>query len=199
MAQTLILPGFNGSSDAHWQRIWASDRPGSLVVEQQSWSCPTLSEWHEKLDEALSLTDGAFLVAHSLGCLLAASYADRPLAGKIEGALLVAPCALDTATTMHPCLAGFGPEPLAVLPFPSILVASSNDPYISGAEAQRRANLWGNELVNIGAAGHINVESGFGRWQQGYDLLDRLFHSSHQSRQSLVSAPRRYAGNSSLR
>lgn len=33
---------------------------------------------------------------------------------------------------------------------------------------------WGSELVNIGPAGHINAEAGFGPWPQGERLLARL-------------------------
>ncbi|SOC45197.1 serine hydrolase [Rhizobium subbaraonis] len=29
-------------------------------------------------------------------------------------------------------------------------------------------------LLDIGNAGHINIASGFGRWTDGYDFLDRL-------------------------
>ena len=119
MAATLILPGLNGSSNAHWQRIWARERPHSMVVEQMDWACPVLSVWQRELDEALSQTGSAFLVAHSLGCLLAASYAERRIARRIKGALLVAPCALDATMELHPCLAGFGEEPLAGKSFSS--------------------------------------------------------------------------------
>lgn len=193
MPKTLIIPGFNGSSDKHWQRIWAGERQDSVIVEQQNWSCPVLSDWQEKLDEALSVTESAFLVAHSLGCLLAASYARRRFTHKIRGALLVAPCALDTAITMHPCLAGFGAEPLSELPFPNILVASSNDPYMSGSQAQRYALCWGSEVLTIGAVGHINVDSGFGRWSAGYDLLDKMVQRARPSRSLVVNETRGFS------
>ncbi|HQR93348.1 MAG: hypothetical protein B7Y15_03100 [Bacteroidetes bacterium 24-39-8] len=34
------------------------------------------------------------------------------------------------------------------------------------------ANAWGSQLKNIGPAGHINADSGFGQWDEGLALLD---------------------------
>ncbi|SFA84168.1 hypothetical protein SAMN03159496_00702 [Rhizobium sp. NFR07] len=174
MAATLLIPGLNGSSDNHWQRYWARDHANAVVVEQEDWACPAIEHWQANLDEALSRTDGAFLVAHSLGCLLAASYAKRALSKRIRGALLVAPCSLDTAVDLHPCMIRFGSEPLDRLPFPSLVIGSLNDPYMSPNQLDRHARAWGSELSVIGFAGHINVDSGFGRWREGYGLFERL-------------------------
>jgi predicted alpha/beta hydrolase family esterase len=48
------------------------------------------------------------------------------------------------------------------LPCPTSLVASSNDPWMPLSEASRWAARWGCPLINLGAAGHINAESGHG-------------------------------------
>lgn len=174
MVTTLLIPGLNGSSDKHWQRHWARDRANAVVVEQDDWACPVIEDWQANLDKALSETDGAFLVAHSLGCLLVASYANRVLSRRIRGALLVAPCSLDVAVSLHPCMIRFGSEPLDHLPFPSLVIGSLNDPYISPDQLDRHARAWGSELSVIGSAGHINVDSGFGRWKDGYRFFERL-------------------------
>ena len=34
--------------------------------------------------------------------------------------------------------------------------------------------LWKSEVKNLGQAGHINIESGFGRWTGGYGFLSLL-------------------------
>lgn len=174
MFPTFILPGLNGSPEGHWQRHWAREYNNAFVVEQDDWHCPVLEDWQSELDRALSEVEGAYLVAHSLGCLLAASYADRSIAGKIRGALLVAPCSLEVTLQLHPCMIEFGHEPLARLPFPSIVVGSLNDPYMSLPDLERHIRGWGSELVTIGFAGHINVASGFGRWTTGYTYFERL-------------------------
>jgi len=57
------------------------------------------------------------------------------------------------------------------LPFPSLVVASSEDPYIALERAEYFARCWGSELVNIGPAGHINAASGYGKWAEGVELL----------------------------
>lgn len=189
MIDTLLIPGLNGSSDEHWQRHWARDQTRSAVVEQQDWTCPVLEDWQEELDKALSDVDGAFLVAHSLGCLLVASYAKRSQAARIRGALLVAPCSLETTSRMHPCMVDFGSAPLDPLPFPSLVVGSLNDPYMSVEELERHAWAWDSELTTIGFAGHINVASGFGRWPAGYDLFDRVLHRATSATHANLALP----------
>lgn len=143
--------------------------------------CPILEEWQAELDRALASVEGAFLVAHSLGCLLAASYADRRQSEKIRGALLVAPCSLQVTLQRHPCMIEFGEEKLSRLPFPALVVGSLNDPYMSVPDLERHVRGWGSELTTIGFAGHINMASGFGRWDEGYAIFDRLFRAATDS------------------
>jgi predicted alpha/beta hydrolase family esterase len=177
-ADTLILPGLNGSTDEHWQRHWARDRHDSHVVEQENWSCPNLGDWRRRVENAIDASPGGvWLVAHSLGCVLTASLAGHRAASRIRGALLVAPCDLETTETLHPCVVNFGSMPQRPLPFPSLVIGSLNDPYMSVEKLRQTARNWGSALIDIGAAGHINIASGFGRWKAGYDFFD-LFKSS---------------------
>jgi predicted alpha/beta hydrolase family esterase len=64
--------------------------------------------------------------------------------------------------------------PLERLPFPSAVVASTNDPYMMMGRARVLAWAWDSELVDVGACGHINVPSGFGPWPLGEEILDGL-------------------------
>jgi predicted alpha/beta hydrolase family esterase len=64
--------------------------------------------------------------------------------------------------------------PLVPLPFPSIVVASSDDQYVSPERAVEFARVWGSELRVIGAAGHINGASGYGPWPEGEAMLLEL-------------------------
>ncbi|WP_411034798.1 RBBP9/YdeN family alpha/beta hydrolase [Shinella sp. BYT-45] len=172
---TLILPGLNGSPEAHWQRHWARDNPESRVVEQYDWTCPERELWLAQLERQVDMIGrGVWLVGHSLGCVLAAHFAESRLAARIRGALLVAPCDLDATENLHPCIVKFGAMPLKRLPFPSLVVGSLNDPYMPVDRLRRTARAWGSDLVDIGEAGHINVASGFGRWPAGYDFLELL-------------------------
>jgi diadenosine tetraphosphate (Ap4A) HIT family hydrolase len=68
----------------------------------------------------------------------------------------------------------FAPLPRARLPFPSILVASRDDPYADFARAQELAALWGARFVDAGAQGHLNADSKLGTWREGRALLKEL-------------------------
>ena len=52
-----------------------------------------------------------------------------------------------------------------------MLVASTNDPWMNFASAAYWAERWGSRLHCLGAAGHINVDSGFGPWPDGLAML----------------------------
>jgi predicted alpha/beta hydrolase family esterase len=57
------------------------------------------------------------------------------------------------------------------LTFPSIVIASTNDVYVSVERARQFADAWGSRLVLIGDAGHINGDSGHGPWPEGEKML----------------------------
>jgi len=97
------------------------------------------------------------------GWSLAANLANHRLASRVRGALLVAPCDLETTEKLHPCVINFGLMPRARLPFPSLVVGSLNDPYMSVERLRLTARCWGSALIDLGDAGHINIASGFGR------------------------------------
>lgn len=174
MARTLIIPGLFGSGAGHWQRHWLDDQQQATLVEQDDWDHPVLTRWRDALERAIVRHGVVDLVAHSLGCILVASLARRPLARHIRSALLVAPCDLDATERLHPGAIEFGSMPEQPLPFPSLIVGSLNDPYMSFDRLRHVSTRWGSRLVDLGHAGHINVASGFGRWQRGYDLLTVL-------------------------
>ncbi len=68
----------------------------------------------------------------------------------------------------------FAPLPRHELGFPSIVVASRNDEYMSFAKAEALSHVWGSGFVDLGHAGHINVASGFSRWPEGIILASSL-------------------------
>lgn len=174
---TLILPGLGSSGPQHWQSHWERIDPTCLRVQQAEWDAPRCSDWVATLDATVaSLDTDAVLVSHSSSCALVAHWvtAARPdELEKIRGALLVAPS--DPEGPNYPAgPSGFAPVPLVQLPFPSIVVASTDDIYVDLETARRYAAAWGSELVVVGAAGHINSASNLGPWPEGYALLERL-------------------------
>jgi len=173
----LILPGWQGSGPQHWQSLW-QDQSGFQRVEQHDWLRPLRGDWVARLEDVvLSLDAPAVLVAHSLGCMLLAAWAAHSRNTHcVKAALLVAPGDVEQ-DALRPVLASWSPIPLPPLPFKSTLVASRDDPYCSFARAQTFAQAWGSRLVDAGALGHINADSGLGDWPQGQVMLNELIHS----------------------
>lgn len=166
----LILPGIGNSGDGHWQTRWQQLFPRTRRVEQQDWDHPVRDVWVAALEAAVRSSEpDVVLVAHSLACLQLAHWAASTRC-HVRGALLVA--VPDPEGDAFPREAiGFSPLPLGRFAFPSIVVASSDDPYGSIVHARRCADAWGSRLVEIGAAGHINASSGLGDWAHGQALL----------------------------
>ena len=174
-ASVLVLPGLYDSGPDHWQTYWERARGDCVRVEQRDWATPARAEWVAALDAAVSTMRGPpVLVAHSTGCATVAHWAATAKAGvRVRGALLVAPS--DPEAASYPRgPTGFAPMPLLRLQFPTIVVASENDEYVSIERAAEFAHAWGARLVNIGRAGHINSASGLGSWLVGQRLLEEL-------------------------
>jgi len=174
MTRTLILPGFHNSDSSHWQSRWeAGDETVERVI-QDDWETPHCADWVARLEQALERTGPeTLLVAHSAGCALVAHWAVGCSRRRVRGALLVAPS--DPEAANFPSgPTGFAPMPLVRLPFRSVVVASSNDPYVTFSRAQAFATAWGSEFVMIGEAAHINSASGLGDWPEGFSLLRSL-------------------------
>jgi len=170
----LILPGWQNSGPGHWQSLW-QDQLGYTRVEQHDWLRPLRGDWIARLEDVLlSLDAPAVLVAHSMGCQLAAAWAALSKnTGLVKAALLVAPGDAEREE-LRPVLGSWSPLVLKALPFPSTLVASTDDPYCTFERATQFADAWGSRLVNIGARGHINADSGLGDWLSGQALLQEL-------------------------
>ncbi|ASY72559.1 esterase [Sinorhizobium fredii USDA 205] len=195
MVKTLIVPGLFGSGEGHWQRHWLVDHPEATLVEQGDWSRPALAAWRSALEAEIARHRAVDIVAHSLGCLLIAGLGGRPIADRVQGVLLVAPCDLEETERLHPGVIDFGAMPRRRLSFPSLVVGSLNDPYMRFDRLRALCERWGSRLIDLGHAGHINIASGFGRWPGGYDLL-RVLHGMAKGatpampvRQSERSAP----------
>jgi len=177
----LTVPGLNGSGPSHWQTLWETSRSDTARVDLGMWHGPHRNSWVTKLDQAVRTTDAPIiLAAHGLGCLAVAWWAE--LAGQaygwpVAGALLTAPPDVDRPNAA-PELKAFGPSPTTALPFPSILAASTDDPWISVDHAHSLAVLWGSHFVELGDCGHVNAASGVGWWDEGQELLERVINAS---------------------
>jgi predicted alpha/beta hydrolase family esterase len=75
---------------------------------------------------------------------------------------------------MPPQLAGWRPIVRLRLPIRALAVISEDDPYCAPERARTMAADWGAGCLSLGAAGHINAESGLGDWTQGQGWLQQL-------------------------
>lgn len=168
-ADLLFIPGLGGSGPGHWQTRWAEKLSTARAVELPDWNHPDRETWVAAILAAIDHCQRpAILVGHSLGSI-AAVHAARSLAdaGCIRAAFLVAPPAERAIASLPVIDPAFALPSAAPLPFPSLLVASRNDPYATLPESESMALDWGAEVVDAGEAGHINAESGHGPWPEG--------------------------------
>lgn len=126
--------------------------------------------WAGSVRHQLARAKGhVWIVAHSFGCL-AAAHAASDYRDRIAGAMFVAPA--DPEKFRVSALI-----PTAQLGFPSVVVLSIDDPWIRMMRSAWLADCWGSRFRNIGAAGHINVDSGFSAWPEGLLIFEQLRRS----------------------
>ncbi len=185
MTRLLIVPGLHDSGEAHWQTWLEEQAPDAERVVQDDWSDPDLPRWSNRLslylerEAARRPTESVIVVAHSFGCL-AAVQASADHAARIAGLLLVAPADPQRFASCEGALEHS-------LPVPSLLVASANDAWMSLERAHSLGRRWGSRVINLGLAGHINVQSGFGPWPGVFDLLADLDSGAQVSPFPLLS------------
>lgn len=156
----LVVPGLNDSGPGHWQSWLEAQHRDAKRVVQRDWSRPDLERWAARIAVTLENTlDGAgdqhwVAVAHSFGCLALVRHLALQPDSPIRAALLVAPAEPDKFGLADAL-------PQTRLPVPTTLVASDDDPWMNVASTRRWATRWGSTWLTLGAAGHVNAESGF--------------------------------------
>jgi len=173
--RVLVAPGLHNSGPEHWQSRWQRLYSRFERVGQDDWDVPDLAAWSARVSASRRQDRRpTLIVAHSFGCLASAhSIAADPT--QVAGVLLVAPADPDK----------FGVAarlPQRDLGCPSIMIASTNDPWMSLEKAALWARRWGSDFVNGGALGHINAESGLGEWLFGQQQLQLLAERAHNGR-----------------
>ncbi len=174
MTSYFIIPGLGNSGPEHWQTFFETTGDNFQRINQKEWDAPACNDWIETIDKTLSGYDmsNVVLIGHSLGCATIANWAEK-YKKKIKGALLVAPSDLEAPIYTFPT-DGFSPMPKNKINFRTIVIASSNDQWVSLERAKYFADNWGSEFINIGNAGHINAASGHYQWHEGLEILRRL-------------------------
>lgn len=165
--RVLIAPGLHNSGPEHWQSRWQRRFPAFARVEQDDWAAPDLERWSARVDQTRRAGNGdrrpLLIVAHSFGSLATVHSVARDPSG-VAGVLLVAPAdpdKFDVAARL----------PKQALPVPSIMIGSTNDPWMAAPRAALWAERWHSHFINGGPLGHINAESGLGDWPRGLETL----------------------------
>lgn len=170
MTQIINVPGIGNSGKEHWQTYWETTDPSIIRMVPSNWDQPNLPDWLDALDRAVGNSPAQpILVAHSLGCLLVAHWQSVSTKAVLGAFLVAVP---DPTSDVFPSEASnFTPGPEGKLRFPSLVVASKNDPFASLAYSQSQAEKWGSDFVEVGKVGHINGKSGLGSWPEGVRML----------------------------
>lgn len=195
--RVLIIPGLRDSGPTHWQTWLQGQYAHATRVQQADWDAPDLDRWSTRIAETLA-RHGAHTdwvaVAHSFGTLALAHHLSQvmqaelpsahggangvgPRHGRIVAALMVAPA--------EPRKFGIEERlPRRALGMPMTLVGSEDDPWMSLERARWWAHTWGAGFRNLGPAGHVNSESGFGPWPLARQKVDALIRRHALARPS---------------
>lgn len=181
-APTLIVPGWNGSGDGHWQ-TWLEEQlaAGGRETRRPDFAdldAPDLAGWLAALRDALRdlPADGYDVVAHSLGAVLWLHHvADPGSAPRAARVLLVAP---PSPRTDLVAIAGFFPPPMDVDTVRrgadgTVLVAGDDDPYLPEGIAEGYGRPLKMATTIVEGGGHLNTDSGYGEWQAVLDWCGR--------------------------
>lgn len=176
----LFVPGLRDHVEDHWQTHAARAIPGSITVEPLTTDRLSRAARVAALDAALHAIDGDVVIAaHSAGCLMVAHWALNPTR-PIRGALLATPADVENPLPAgYPTLAdldenGWCPIPRQRFPFPTLVVASRNDPLATFDRVEGFAQSWGADLLDAGDVGHLNPPAGYGPWPDALALIQRM-------------------------
>ncbi|OYO09869.1 hypothetical protein CGZ98_12125 [Enemella evansiae] len=172
---TILVPGLRGPAPDHWQEHLARET-GAVHLRTDRGPLELtarVTDLEEAVSGAASSAEPIVLVAHSAGVLTALHWAaGGGSTGRIAAALLITPPTLSAELPGHyPRLAelagrGWLPLPRSPLPFPTSVGVSDDDALGPASEVLDLAAGWGAEVLRLGAVGHANPASGYGRWPQ---------------------------------
>jgi len=170
--KTLILHGWGGSDYPHWQSELASEiaKNYGTVAFPLLDNChfPSKNRWIKQVKALLEEFKPNTVVCHSLANTLWFWLCQENIT-PVQRLFMVSPPSLSTTEatikTFFPC-----PQPQNICAEEVHLIVSDNDPWIKLDEAEQIANAIGASYQVVENGGHINADSGFGKW----DLIEEL-------------------------
>ena len=165
--KVLILHGWGGSDFPHWQS-WLA---GELVKDYgkvsflkfSNFDFPKLDVWKKELEDELKEFQPDIVVCHSLANTLWFHLCNDENINKVEKLFLVAPPSINCDIKE---LEEFFPVeiPKNLNAKKTILVSSTNDPYMNQDEVKELQYSLDIEMKTLENAGHINADSGYDKW-----------------------------------
>lgn len=167
MKRVLILHGWGGSDFPHWQSWLASEIAKDYgcvsFLKFSNSDFPNKNEWIEELDKELKEFKPDIVICHSLANILWFHLCNELKISEVKRLFLVAPpsleCKIEELKSFFPCRA-----PANLYAKEALLVASTNDQYMSLDDASLLAKSLEVEMLILQNAGHINSDSGYGEW-----------------------------------
>lgn len=164
----LLLHGWGGSDFPHWQSWLASELVKDYgcvnFLRFSNFDEPKLDVWMSELERCIEEFRPDIVLCHSLANTLWFHLCNIKKIKKIEKLYLVAPPSMSCDIVE---LKEFFPVsvPKNLYAKEVILVTSTNDPYMSENEAKELKNELNVEAKILTNAGHINDDSGYGKWE----------------------------------
>jgi len=164
----LVLHGWGGSDAPHWQAELACEAAKNYGTVSfpllDNCHFPNKNRWMRQVKAILNDFEPDTVVCHSLANTLWFWLCEEGEIEAVERLYLVAPPSLETRESI---IRTFFPSPLPQsLKAEKIeMIVSDNDPYMDLEEAKKIAGHFHIPLEIIENAGHINAESGYGKWE----------------------------------
>ncbi len=171
--RVLILHGWGGSDYPHWQSQLASEiaKDYGTVSFPLLDNChfPSKNRWVKQVKTILEEFKPNIVVCHSLANTLWFWLSQENIA-EIDKLIMVSPPSLkteeETIKTFFPCKI-----PEKIYAKEVHLIVSDNDPWIELDEAENIAQIIDAKYTVIENGGHINADSGYGKWELIEELL----------------------------
>ena len=161
----LIVPNIGGAAEGDWPSRWRAKLSTARFVHPADLADRRREAWTEAVVwRAREVTRPALFIGHGLGAMAIADAGRAPKGADVRGAFLVTPP--DEQGLERLASADWSPA-RAPLPWPSVVVASRNDPFGAYAAVAALAADWGSELIDAGEAGGLDAASGHGPWPEG--------------------------------
>ena len=177
--KVLLLHGWGGSDYPHWQSWLAGELAKDYgcvnFLKFSDFDTPKLAVWLRELKDELEAFKPDIVICHSLANTLWFHLCNREFMTPIEHLYLVAPpsneCTIEELHEFFPVHV-----PLSLYAKHTMLITSTNDPYMTQEEAANLQKDLNVEMKVIENGGHLNAESGYGTWEWMLNEISRLIH-----------------------